>query len=138
MNKLLINIVSVMLLSCTIVVILLYALHRPSNLILAQWQQPSSIQYDAYDPYYFSIVEADFDWKYFPFNLTRHHYIYVGREYGTPSYGHYLEFSFHPSLDSLKNHLKKSTVAWTADGVTFNEASGHRLFIPKPMFTGGR
>jgi hypothetical protein len=69
----------------------------------------------------------------------RHYYIYVGRGRGEPAYGHYLEFSFHPSgADDLETHVKKSNIEWSESGVTFKEASGHILFIPKEMFIGGR
>lgn len=115
-----------------------YLLHRPSNRIVMQWQQPESIRYDQFEPYYFKVVEADIDWKYFPFQWQRHYYIYVGRESGVPTYGHYLEFSFHPEVNDLETHLKRSQVEWLEQGVRFNEASGHQLFIPEELFTGGR
>lgn len=67
----------------------------------------------------------------------RHYYIWIGRESGQPSYGHEVEFSFHPS-EEFETYIKKSNIEWSDAGVTFKEASGHILFIPKEMFTGGR
>lgn len=124
--------------SVVMALIITYLLHRPSNKIMAQWQQPATIAYDSFDPYYFSIVERDIDWKYLPFSWQRHYDIYVGREQGVPGYGHFLEFSFHPGAIDLETHLKASQVEWRAEGVKFNEASGHQLLIPKRMFVGGR
>src|SRR5262249_16696357 len=40
--------------------------------------------------------------------------------------------------DDPQEHLKNSKVEWSETGVTFKEASGHILFIPKEMFIGGR
>ncbi len=34
----------------------------------------------------------------------------------------------------LDAHIKKSNVVWSKDGVTFEEASGYKLCIPKSMF----
>jgi hypothetical protein len=134
----LINLILVATASFVLALIFIYLLHRPSNRIVSQWQQPSSISYHSFDPYYLTIVESDIDWQQFPFNWQHRHYIYVGHDSRLPRYGHYLEFSFHPGYEDLETHLKKSDVEWSADGVTFKEASGHRLFIPKAMFIGGR
>ena len=68
----------------------------------------------------------------------RHYEIYVGRDSGKPSYGHFIEFSFTNGLDDTDTHIKKSVVEWSDAGVTFKEASGHTLFIPKEIFIGGR
>ena len=113
-------------------------LHRPSNKIIGQWKQSDSVNYKSYDPYFLSVVERDVNWTYFPLNWERHYEIYVGSNSGTPTYGHFIEFSFHPGFDDVGAHVKKSTVDWSDAGVTFREASGHVLFIPKDMFIGGR
>ncbi len=136
--KLVIKLALVLLTATVLTLILTYLLHRPFNRIMAQWPQPSAIKYDAFDPYYFSVVESDLDWRYLPLTWQRHYYLYVGHDSGAPEYGHFIEFSFHPGGDDVAAHLRKSSVEWSAEGVTFNEASGHRLFIPKQMFIGGR
>ena len=46
--------------------------------------------------------------------------------------------SFDPGADDVDVHIRQSTVEWTAECVAFAEATGHRLFIPKKMFFGGR
>ena len=124
--------------SMVLALIFTHFLHRPSNEILAQWKQSDVVNYKSFDPYFLSVVERDVNWTYFPLNWERHYLLYVGRESGMPAYGHFIEFSFHPGFDDLDVHLKKSTVEWSDAGVTFKEASGHILFIPKEMFIGGR
>lgn len=127
----------VILVSIILALIVTHFLHRPSNRILARWKQPDVVNYKSYDPYYLSVLERDVNWTSFPLNWERHYKIYVGAS-ETPAHGHFIEFSFHPGYDDLEAHLKKSTVEWSNAGVTFKEASGHTLFIPKEMFIGGR
>jgi len=103
-----------------------------------QGSSQNLINYKSFDPYFLSVIERDINWTYFPLNSERHYEIYVGRENVAPAYGHFIEFSFHPGYDGIDSHLKNSTVEWTDAGVTFKEASGHVLFIPKDMFIGGR
>jgi hypothetical protein len=58
-----------------------------------------------------------------------------------PTYGHSVKYSFHPSSELFNDeeaHIKLSKVEWTEECVTFLEASGHKLFIPRVMFVGGR
>jgi len=64
--------------------------------------------------------------------------IFVGRGTSAPAYGHSVRYSFHPGYTNREVHIRSSKVEWSPDGVTFIEGSGHRLFIPKPMFVGGR
>jgi hypothetical protein len=118
--------------------VLTYLLHRPSNRIIAQWKEPESVNYKSFDPYFLSVVERDIDWSSFPLSRKRRYLIYVGRGSGRPTYGHMIDFSFHPGFDDFDAHVKKSMVEWSDAGVTFKEASGHILFIPKDMFIGGR
>jgi len=126
------------ILSVLLAFVLTYLLHLRSNRIIYQWKQAESVNYKSFDPYFLSVVERDVNWTSFPLNWERHYEIYVGRETGKPSYGHFIEFSFHPGLDDIDSHVKKSIVEWSDTGVTFKEASGHVLFIPKDMFVGGR
>ena len=126
------------LISFILAFVILYFLHRPSLTVVAEWKQPAEIKYDGRGPYYMSVVETDLNWRGFPLYVDRHHIIYVGRESGTPTYGHMLEYSFYPFPDDLKDFLKKATVEWTAEGVNLTLPSGHKLFVPKRMFIGGR
>jgi hypothetical protein len=132
------KILAVIFFSTILALVFTHFLHRPSNKILAQWKQSDVVNYRSHDPYFVSVLERDINWTYFPLNWERHYQLYVGRESEAPAYGHFIEFSFHPGFDDLGTHLKKSTVEWSEAGVTFKEASGHKLFIPKMMFIGGR
>jgi hypothetical protein len=124
--------------SLALALVLNFALHRTTNRVIAEWKQDASVQYKSNDPYYLSVVEGNVDWSFFLLGWERHYFIFVGRESGSPAYGHYIEFSFHPGYEDLESHIKRSAVEWSEGGVTFNEASGHVLFIPKQMFIGGR
>lgn len=113
-------------------------LHRPSLNVIHQWQQPSSLTYDNWGPYYLSVVESDLDWRGFPLHIERNYFIYVGRDSGKPSHGHIIKYSFHPFPDDLATFLSKAQTNWTDMGVELVLPSGHSLFIPKSMFIGGR
>ena len=121
--------------------LVIFFLHRPSLNVVAQWEQPGSVKYNDYSKCYLSVVERDLDWSGFPFHVERNYFLYLGHDQGKPGYGHMIKFSFHPSLDlsyDLPAFIRKSQVQWSSEGVTFIEASGHRLFIPKEMFIRGR
>ena len=122
--------------------VITFFLHRPSMKVVAQWKQPAAISYDDWGPYYLSVVEDDRDWRGFPLQVGRNYFIYLGRDAGTPSYGHMIKYSFHASYpddsDNLELFLGKAAVQWTAEGATLELPSGHRLFVPKQMFIGGR
>ena len=107
-----------------------------SDRIVKQWHQPKDIDYKSFDPYTLSIIEGAIDWN--NLSLPRRHYMYVGRGTEAPSYGHYLDYSFHAGFGDIDAHIGRSTVEWSAEGVTFIESTGHRLFVPKAMFIGGR
>lgn len=117
----------------------LYYIH-PTNRVIQTWKQSDDIKYDSFDPYYLSVVEGGMDISRFPFTIKRNYYIYVGRDSGKPIYGHFIDYSLHPNTSDIYNvteHIKKSNVIWSQEGVTFEEASGHKLFIPDSML-GGR
>ncbi|MBA7610011.1 hypothetical protein ES703_17214 [subsurface metagenome] len=110
-------------------------LSLPSHRVIHQWHQSADINYNNFDPYTLAVVEGARDWA--TLGWPRRHYIFVGRSNDVPDSGHYLAYTFHPD-NGNKEHIKKSLVEWDEDGVTFIEATGHKLFIPKKMFIGGR
>jgi len=124
--------------SAMLALVFVFLLSRPSLEVIHQWKQPAQITYDGLGPYYMSVVESDLDWSGFPLHVERNYFIYVGRDPGKPSYGHWVKFSFHTFPDDLKTFLSKADAQWTDQGVELILPSGHRLFIPKDMFTGGR
>ena len=117
----------------------LFWLHRPSHRVVAQWRQTKGVHYDDFDEYRLSVVESDTDWSGFPIHWEQNYFIYVGQDKGTPTHGHMIKYSFHPDdYNDIPKYIQRTFVSWASDGVTFHEASGHVLFIPKKMFIGGR
>jgi hypothetical protein len=110
---------------------------RPSLRVLQTWRQDDRIRYDGLGPYHLTVFESGTDWRGFPLFLRPTHALYVGRDPGTPSYGHEMPFAFH-GLEPVEEQVSRCDVAWTEDGVAFTAPSGHRLEIPKHMFVGGR
>ena len=111
-------------------------LNLRSNRVVHRWYQPSNVNYKSFDPYVLAVVEGARDWA--TLGWPRRYYIFVGRSNGVPGYGHYLDYTFHPGYENAEEHIRNSLVEWNKDGVTFIEATGHKLFIPKKMFIGGR
>ncbi len=124
--------------TCVLVPTSLFVLHRQSLRVVAQWRSPDTVHYDAFDPYTLSVVQSDRDWRAFPFDLRWRYFVYVGRDRGTPTYGHMVDFSFFGGAEPLESYLAQSTVDWQPDGVTLTTPSGHRLFVPRALFVGGR
>ena len=116
---------------------LVSAFSRPTHRLLWQECQPATVSYDDFDPYCLSVVEGDVNWVFMPLNPRRHAYLFVARGTAVPGYGHYLDYG--PQLyGDPERYLSDVTLDWTAEGITFNEPTGHRLFIPAEQFTGGR
>jgi hypothetical protein len=114
----------------------LFLFTRPSNREIAHWSSPD-------DGCHLIVLEGDTDWSGFPLFTKPHYYFYAGRESHNPTYGHHLSYEFHPEMagffeNDLSIYLRKATVTWTTEGLTFEEPSGHRLFIPKAAYEGGR
>ncbi len=109
---------------------------HPTNRVIETWKQPDDIAYNDFGPYYLSVVESSLDISHLPFAVERQYYLYVGADSGKPVYGHVIDFSFHPDtshLYDLEEFIKMSNVTWSSEGVTFEEASGHKLYIPRSM-----
>jgi hypothetical protein len=131
-------VVSWVMATMLVTAVLLYVLTRPSLRVVHTRKQPDTVSYQSFDPYCFSVAESDLDWRGFPLNVRRRCFIYIGVEAEQPAYGHMLDYSFQVDGRPLEEYLQQSAVEWTSDGVTFREASGHVLFVPKAMFIAGR
>lgn len=119
----------------------LWSAHRQSLRVIAQWTQPAGISYGDGAAHYVSVYETDIDWRGFPFTTGRRYAVYAGRDSGEPSYGHTIDFTFYPGRGddfNTESVIKKTKVEWSEKGVTLRMSSGHILFIPEDMFTGGR
>ena len=117
--------------------VLMFIATRPSLRVIQTWKQDERIQYDGFSPYHLTVFESGTDWRGFPLFMRPTYAIYVGRDSGTPSYGHEMPFGFH-GVESVEAQAAKCEIAWTEEGVAFTSPSGHRLHIPKRMFIGGR
>ena len=124
-----------------VVVVAVYVLATwPTNRAVKTWRSPDRLVYDGNGPYYLSVVEGKRDLSgILFFSAKRRYRLYAGRESGDPSYGHWLDISFYPDVDEdVEAHIRRSRARWSADGVRFFSASGHEVFVPASMFTGGR
>lgn len=124
--------------SLLLALVTVFLMHRATLDVVHQWKQPADVSYADGGSYYVSVVEGDLDWRGFPFQVERNHFIYAGRDAGMPSHGHLIDYSFHTYPDDLSTFLGKARAHWTVDGVRLDLPSGHQLFIPDEMFTGGR
>lgn len=114
----------------------LYALTRQSLREIAHFPSPDG-------SYHLLLVQSDRDWRGFPFTVGWRYFFYAGRESHHPTYGHRLDFELHPEMtgyfdDDLGPYARRAVVTWSDSGVTFEEPSGHRLFIPRAAYAGGR
>ncbi|MEW6492384.1 MAG: hypothetical protein AB1589_07715 [Cyanobacteriota bacterium] len=109
-------------------------LTRASDRIIWQSCQPESLKNDSYG-YCLYVGEGGLDWSRFPYTLNRKYYLVISV---TPTYGHYKEYSFTSELEDVDTYVKESKVEWSAEGLTFIEKSGHRLFVPRKWFSKGR
>lgn len=118
---------------CALVALLLIT--RSSDRELRGWSSPGA-------EYHLLVVEGERDWRSFPLALTRHHYLYVGREALASGYGHRVSWDLHVEMISgdatWVDYLAACNVEWSEHGVAFEEPSGHRVFIPRHAYVGGR
>jgi hypothetical protein len=95
------------------------------------WVQPDEIDYGSFGPYSLTV------WEVSPLLAPWPRYeVWVTRR-GDPYYGHATGYEFHNSTGD-EDYFDRCVVDWTPDGVAITEPSGHRLFIPKSAFVGGR
>ncbi|HET7540674.1 MAG TPA: hypothetical protein VFK05_12405 [Polyangiaceae bacterium] len=120
----------------TCVALALFALTREARRELAHYPSPDG-------RYHLLLLQGERDWRGFPFAVGWRYFFYAGQESHAPSYGHHLDFELHPAMagyydNDLAPYVRRAVVTWSDAGVWFEEASGHRLFIPKAAYEGGR
>ena len=100
------------------------------------WAQPSGVKYDENDPYRADLCEGARIWRPFD-HRKQEHRLWVGPNGNPPceGYGHKVLWRF---ADDGKNYLAKVDLTWTAEGVEMFEPDGHRVFVPRKAFIGGR
>jgi hypothetical protein len=120
------------LLAVILAAVATYLLNRPSERVIAQWEQPASISYGSSKPFRFIVIERNTDWNDFPYT-ERTYNIYVGVEF---PYGAWYRFPFYYHQREVENEIRESRVEWSDEGVTFKAKTGEVLFIPKSVFKG--
>lgn len=112
----------------------LFVLTRPSDRALLHATGPSGEN--------LILFEGDRDFRGFPLSVVRRFYVYVGRDITPTGYGHVASFDLHPAMVDpalgVEAYAKRVSVTWSDAGVTLEEPSGHRLFIPTKAYAGGR
>lgn len=71
-------------------------------------------------------------------SAEREHELWITRGQDTPAYGHATRYGLHASLTPEAEWLSRSRGHWDERGFTFEEPSGHRIFVPRAAFVGGR
>lgn len=101
--------------------------------VIAKWSQPSTIDYESFDPYMLVVLDAG--------SVARSQRLYQVRVlHGTDpdGYGHSMHFGVLAADNMDDAFIRDSEVEWSATGVALTVPSGHRVFIPKASFIGGR
>lgn len=104
--------------------------------VVKSWPQPQEIAYDAKGPYALYVLRGPFIWKKLN-GPTRTYLLWIDQANSPPSHGHEKQYQFAEYVD-VESHIDRCTVEWNPEGVTFLEPTGHRVFVPKNAFIGGR
>lgn len=105
----------------------------PTNRVIASWKQlpPSDQQHTQYE---MQLIEEDRRIFYGPFERTMELHVH---RVGNPGYGHSVPVRLFGTADE-RECRDTCFVNWTGSGIEFTQSSGHRLFIPKSAYIGGR
>lgn len=127
------GLLSALPLACLLTLVLNWPTRQP----VFESIQPDTVSYQSFDPYKLVVIEGPMIWTTIPW--SRHYQLFIGRATDAEeTYGYRTSISFHPTSSDLATHIQQSRVEWDTNGVTFVEASGQRVSIPKELFIGGR
>lgn len=90
--------------------------------------QGDYIKYNSYDPYCLHIIKQN--------QLLSSHYIILISRKGDMEYGHVINYI--DPLPVSEDEIKKTRVIWSNEGIEITFPMGHKLYIPKDKFIGGR
>ncbi|MEO8512996.1 MAG: hypothetical protein ABI543_05525 [Ignavibacteria bacterium] len=99
-----------------------------SDRVIMESSQGDYIKYNSYDPYLLSIIKQRQP-------LSSNYIIMISRK-GDKSYGHVINY-LDPTPGS-DEEIKKTRIIWNNDGIEMTFPMGHKLYIPKERFIGGR
>ena len=97
------------------------------NNVILESCQGDYIKYGSYDPYCLNIIKQSQP-------LSSNYIILISRK-GDMNYGHVVNY-IEPSPG--EKEIEKTRVIWSQDGIEMTFLHGHKLFIPKERFIGGR
>lgn len=99
-----------------------------SDRVIMESSQGDYIKYNSYDPYTLSVIKQRQP-------LSSNYIIMISRK-GDKTYGHVINY-LDPTPGS-DDEIKKTRVIWNNDGIEMTFPMGHKLYIPKERFIGGR
>jgi len=98
------------------------------NSVIMESCQGDYIKYNSYDPYCLSIIKQSQP-------LSSNYILMVSRK-EDKDYGHVLNYIDPHSVD--EKEIEKTRVIWSNEGIEVTFPAGHKLYIPKDKFIGGR
>lgn len=125
------------LVSAVVASLALFLAARPTNRVLGRWTQPDSIEYAGCPVAYVRLLEGEPDLRGFPMHIGRKYYVYAGQD-SSATYGHLWPVDLYADAGTAESVIAACTVEWSDSGFVFCTGSGHRIFIPRIMFTNGR
>lgn len=99
-----------------------------SDRVIMETSQGDYIKYNSNDPYTLSIIKQSQP-------LSSRYIILISGKMDK-SYGHVINY-LDTSTDSDEN-IKRTRVIWNNEGIEMTFPMGHKLYIPKERFIGGR
>ncbi len=99
-----------------------------SDKVIMESSQGDYIKYNSNDPYTLSIIKQSQP-------LSARYIVLISGKMDK-SYGHVINY-LDTSTDSDEN-IKRTRVIWNNEGIEMTFPMGHKLYIPKERFIGGR
>lgn len=99
-----------------------------SDRVIMESFQGDYVKYNSFDPYKLSIIKQSRP-------LSSDYIILISRK-GDNSYGHVINY-IDPTEVSDEN-IKRTRVIWNNEGIEITFPMGHKLYVPKERFIGGR
>jgi hypothetical protein len=98
------------------------------NSVVMESVQGDYIKYGSFDPYCLLIVKQ--------YRTLGSSYIILVSRKDDKEYGHVLNFIDPAPLS--EDEIEKTRVIWAAEGIELTFTTGHKLYIPRESFIGGR
>jgi hypothetical protein len=99
-----------------------------SDKIVMESYQGDYIKYGSYDPYCLSIIKQSQP-------LSSNYIIMISRK-DDKNYGHVINYIDPAPVSEAE--VSKTLVIWSNEGIEITFPMGHKLYVPKDKFIGGR